>query len=376
MAIKIGDTVYRNLQEQVYKNADDIVDIKDEIQDIEDVQIPAKMSNPMTAGGDLIIGGTSGTPTRLEAGNNGQVLSTDGVSVYWDDPAGGEIEGEDVKSTGETGGKVLTADGSGGASWENVEVFGEDILSTGATAGKVLMADGSDGADWSDINGTQIKSIGMTAGKVLSADGSGGAAWSDVNGTAIKSTGVTSGKVLTADGSAGASWEDAPQNFTGSTSGVAVVVSVGTNQLSSSAGSADQVLTWDNGPVWKAPAGLTNPMTAQGDIIIGGASGTPTRLALGAQKRYLRAGSSSPSWAILPITDVTCPYSSRKGFVPYVTDYSANSYLDVGQIGADVPLYYTTTAPTADNTDGLKIAVLSSEPVMKYSGWLYIITGA
>ena len=219
--IEINGVTYRNLQEQVYENQQNIEDIKDEIQDIEDVQIPAKMSNPMTAGGDLIIGGSAGAPTRLAAGNNGQILSTDGVSVYWDDPAAVEIEGEDVKSTGETGGKVLTADGSGGASWEDVEVFGEDILSTGATAGKVLMADGSDGADWSDITATQIKSTGMP-----------------------------SGKVLTADGSAGSSWQDVPQNFTGSTSGVAVVVSVGTNQLSSLAGSNGQFLTWNSGPVW------------------------------------------------------------------------------------------------------------------------------
>lgn len=36
---------------------------------------------------------------------------------------------------------------------------------------------------------------------------------------------------------------------------------------------------------------------------------------------------------------------------------------------------YTTTAPTADNTDGnLKVVVLSSEPGTKYNGWLYIIT--
>lgn len=37
-------------------------------------------------------------------------------------------------------------------------------------------------------------------------------------------------------------------------------------------------------------------------------------------------------------------------------------------------LDYTTTEPTAANTDGLKIAVLSSEPATKYSGWLYFIT--
>lgn len=38
-------------------------------------------------------------------------------------------------------------------------------------------------------------------------------------------------------------------------------------------------------------------------------------------------------------------------------------------------LDYVTTAPTAANTDGIKVAVLSSEPATKYAGWLYIITG-
>lgn len=35
---------------------------------------------------------------------------------------------------------------------------------------------------------------------------------------------------------------------------------------------------------------------------------------------------------------------------------------------------YLTTAPSADNTDGIKIVVLSSEPATKYNGYLYIIT--
>ena len=33
-----------------------------------------------------------------------------------------------------------------------------------------------------------------------------------------------------------------------------------------------------------------------------------------------------------------------------------------------------TTAPSANNTDGIKIVVLSSEPATKYNGYLYIIT--
>jgi hypothetical protein len=41
---------------------------------------------------------------------------------------------------------------------------------------------------------------------------------------------------------------------------------------------------------------LTNPMTTTGDIIIGGASGVPTRLAAGSNNRVLTIISGSPSW--------------------------------------------------------------------------------
>lgn len=43
-----------------------------------------------------------------------------------------------------------------------------------------------------------------------------------------------------------------------------------------------------------------------------------------------------------------------------------------GEIAND-KIGYTTTAPTAANTDGLKIVVLEEEPETKYDGWLYII---
>ena len=34
---------------------------------------------------------------------------------------------------------------------------------------------------------------------------------------------------------------------------------------------------------------------------------------------------------------------------------------------------YTTTAPTADNTDGIKFVVLTAEPLTKYNGYIYLI---
>jgi hypothetical protein len=47
-----------------------------------------------------------------------------------------------------------------------------------------------------------------------------------------------------------------------------------------------------------APAsGMTNPMTTSGDIIYGGASGTPTRLAAGTNGHVLTLASGVPAWA-------------------------------------------------------------------------------
>lgn len=44
-------------------------------------------------------------------------------------------------------------------------------------------------------------------------------------------------------------------------------------------------------------SGMTNPMTTAGDTIYGGASGTPTRLAIGSTGQVLTVASGVPSWA-------------------------------------------------------------------------------
>ena len=93
-------------------------------------------------------------------------------------------EGTAVKSTGEAAGKVLTSDGSGGASWETVptpEIEGADLKSTGVDSVKVLLSDGEGGAEWSDyeptVQASDVHSGFATAGQVLTADGAGGAYW-------------------------------------------------------------------------------------------------------------------------------------------------------------------------------------------------------
>jgi hypothetical protein len=47
------------------------------------------MSNPMTAAGDLIIGGEAGNPERLGVGSNGQVLTASPSGPVWANPVGG-----------------------------------------------------------------------------------------------------------------------------------------------------------------------------------------------------------------------------------------------------------------------------------------------
>lgn len=58
------------------------------------------------------------------------------------------------------------------------------------------------------------------------------------------------------------------------------------------------MLTDDDPVTWIAIQGMTNPMTTQGDIVYGGASGTPTRLAKGTATQVLamNAGATAPEW--------------------------------------------------------------------------------
>lgn len=64
------------------------------------------------------------------------------------------------------------------------------------------------------------------------------------------------------------------------------------------AGTNGFVLTMVAGAVaWAAATGMANPMTTLGDIILGGSSGTPGRLAIGSTGQVLTVVSGSPAWA-------------------------------------------------------------------------------
>jgi len=58
--------------------------------------LAAKVTNPMTAAGDLIVGGTSGAPARLGIGTSGKVLTSNGTAASWETPSTGVTTGKAI----------------------------------------------------------------------------------------------------------------------------------------------------------------------------------------------------------------------------------------------------------------------------------------
>ena len=152
-------------------------------------------------------------------------------------------------------------------------------------------------------------------------------------------------------------------------------------------GTDGQVLKMVSGsPAWSTDnTGMSNPMTTAGDLIIGGSSGAPSRLAKGTNGNVLKIVNGSPAWSTDSV-GMTNPMTTAgdiivggsSGFAGRLGKGANGTLLgvnDSGTLGYKTGLPYTTTEPTSANTDGIKIVVLSSEPATKYSGYLYLITG-
>lgn len=97
-------------------------------------------------------------------------------------------------------------------------------------------------------------------------------------------------------------------------------------------GSDGQVLTADSAQTLgvKWGSSLTNPMSAAGDIIVGGASGAATRLAKGSNGQYLRLSSGTPAWET-PTLPTIQRFTSGSG--TYTTPAGVK-YIKVKMIGA------------------------------------------
>lgn len=104
------------------------------------------MTNPMTTAGDIIIGGSSGTPTRLAVGANGKVLKSNGTTVSWQDDETGStvvanptLAGTEADLTGleVNGTKYAVPSGGGGGTTvvANPTLVGTEDSLTGLQVG-------------------------------------------------------------------------------------------------------------------------------------------------------------------------------------------------------------------------------------------------
>lgn len=162
------------------------------------------------------------------------------------------LEGANVQSTGETSGKVLTSDGSGGAAWVT-NTGGAEAVQAPSTLVSGNIVIGTTGGD------RNVATLAAgTSGYVLT-QGVGAPTWAapSYEGTSVKSTGETSGKVLTADGSGGAAWAagggSGDVTASGTLSVGAVMVGLGSKTITSLNGSNGKILGWSGGAVWQDP---------------------------------------------------------------------------------------------------------------------------
>ncbi|MBU1320713.1 MAG: hypothetical protein KKH67_16175, partial [candidate division Zixibacteria bacterium] len=115
----------------------------------------AKMTNPMTAAGDIIYGGTSGTPTRLADIATGNALISGGVGVA---PSWGKIG----LTTHVTGTLPIANGGTGTTTLNNLIILGTHTTGNyvaGITAGNAITISGTAGEGWSPAVAVTADSI-------------------------------------------------------------------------------------------------------------------------------------------------------------------------------------------------------------------------
>ena len=237
--------------------------------------------SPMTAEGDVLYGGSSGTITKLAKGSDADVLTLASGVPSWATPTVGDI-------TGVTAGVGLSGGGTSGALTITLDL---SELST------VPPADG-DFFSTLDSDGSNEQKTTTTALATLLA-GTGLTASSSVIGVDASQTQITGVGTIT----------------TGTWEATDVGVAHGGTGASTATAGFDAL----------------SPMSAEGDVIYGGSSGTVTRLGKGDNDQVLTLASGVPVWAAVPA--------------------GAASSLDATSSGADLPVVRITNTH-ADATAG------------------------
>ena len=303
---------------------------------------PTWLANPMTAAGDIIVGGTSGSAGRLASGITGQSLTVISSGVIgWTTLIPAVVSG--------TSGEFLTNNGVV-SSWTSISQV--PAMSIGVS-GYILSNNGTI-SQW--IVNTNPPSISGQAGNFLTNNGTT-MSWSAINQVPGIS-GSSAGKFLTNDG-ASYYWSPALANPM-TTYGDLIVGGLSGASTKLAIGSVSQVLTVTSSTTlgWETP--LINPMNSYGDLILGGSGGALTRLPIGTAGQVLTVyttigGYNLAEW-VTPVT-LSNPMTSV-GDIIYGTTSGTPVRLGIGTSGtvltsvSGLPTWTTVIPPMSSGTNG------------------------
>lgn len=227
--------------------------------------------SPMTALGDLIYGGASGTRTRL-AGNTT-------TTKKWLNQSG-----DGVDSAAPTWTAITAADVTSGAALTRVNDTNV-TLTLGGTPAAALLVAASLTLGWS---GQLALSRGGTNANLSAVNG--GIVWSDASALAITAAG-TSGQILKSAGAAAPTWNTA--GALTKTDDTNVTLALGGSHATALVNAASLTLGW-TGTLAPARGGVGADVSgvAKGGLIVGTAAGTFGIKAVGTDGNVLIADSS------------------------------------------------------------------------------------
>lgn len=229
-------------------------------------------SDPMTTRGDLIYRDSSNVTNRLVVGTVGQVLTSDGTDVSWDN-----------LPTPHDAVTLAASATTGGLSLSTQEIGFQ--AATGAQNGYLTSA------DWTTFNSkSDYADVMTTRGDIIYRDSS--------NITNRLGIG-TSAQVLTSDGT-DVSWSDLPATHNAVTLAVSATtsgLSLSTQEIGFQAatGAQNGYLTSTDWTTFNSKSDYVDPLTTDGDLLY--RNTTTTRLPVGTEGQTLTVSSGLPAWS-------------------------------------------------------------------------------
>lgn len=116
--------------------------------------------------------------------------------------------------------------------------------------------------------------------------------------------------------------------------------------------------------------GFANPMTAAGDLIVGGTAGAPGALAVGTENQIITVSSGTPTWTDRPlVTDWSCPpifmihtWTRKADRTYYLRLYPSTSFSEITAL--------TTLVKNPNSGDEVRGAIYNWQRQMMYYGTL------